>query len=107
MNSNYIIKRIDELCKQKHMTQYELSKRAGMTQSSLSNLMNRGCMPQINTLEKICTGFGITLSQFFNREGGFPDLSEEQLEVLQEWETLSAKEKPVAKKMLKNIKELR
>lgn len=89
------------------MTQYELAKRAGMTQSSVSNLMSRGTVPTLGTLEKICKGFGITLAQFFTEEGEFPDLSEEQQEMLNAWETLSTKEKVTLMKILESIKELR
>lgn len=89
------------------MTQYELVKRAEMTQSSVSNLMSRGTVPTLGTLEKICKGFGITLAQFFAEEGEFPDLSEEQQEMLNAWETLSTKEKATLMKILESIKELR
>lgn len=78
-----------------------------MTPSSLSNLMNRGSVPTLSTLEKICKGFGISLAQFFSEEGEFPDLSEEQVEMLTAWETLSGKEKAALMKILDSIKELR
>lgn len=104
---NYVVDKIDRLCKKHHMTQYELAKKAGMTQSSLSNLMSRGCVPTLGTLEKICKGFGISLAQFFSEEGKYPDLSEEQMEMLSAWETLSAKEKAALMKILESIKELR
>lgn len=103
---NYIADRILELCEQKNMTQYELSKRSGLTQSSISNLMNRGSMPQINTIDKLCKGFGITLSQFFAK-GEYPDLTEEQQKVLDEWESLSYREKETVKTILSSIKQLR
>lgn len=108
MTDDYIIKRISQLLDAKHMTQYELSKRAGITQSSLSNLMTRGCIPKITTVEKICDGFGITLSQFFFEGESYQEgFSEEQRLILKEWETLSAKEKEVALNIISSIKDLR
>lgn len=107
MRDNYIIDRIYQICESKNMTQYELAKRAGLTQSSLSNLMSQGCKPTIKTLEKICNGFGITLAQFFANDRTYPDLSGEQKKLLDEWESLSPREKQVALKMINNIKELR
>lgn len=74
--------RIKDLCSKKNMSQYELAKRAGMTQSSVSTLLNKGNVPRITTLEKVCQGFGITLAQFFAEDEEYPDLSEEQLKVL-------------------------
>lgn len=99
--------RIRELCAKKGMSQYELAKRAEMTQSSISSLMNKGNVPKITTVEKVCKGFGITLAQFFSSDDNFPDLSEEQLEVLNTWEKLSAKEKIAVKKIVSSILELR
>ncbi|QBE95956.1 helix-turn-helix domain-containing protein [Blautia producta] len=108
MKDDYIIKRINQLLEAKHMSQYELSRRSGITQSSLSNLMARGCIPKITTLEKICKGFGITLSQFFFEGDSYlEEYSDAQKQILCEWETLSAKEKQVALKIIRSIKELR
>lgn len=106
MTDNYIIKRMEELRQKQNMSYYELSKRAGMTQSSISNLISRQCTPKISTLEKICDGFGITLAQFFSQEG-YPDLSEEQITVLDEWGQLSGKEKHAVKICVDGIKSMR
>ena len=99
--------RIKELCVKKNMSQYELAKRAGMTQSSISTLLNEGNVPKISTLEKICKGFGITLTQFFTLDDNYPDLSEEQKKVLNIWETLSVKEKIAIEKIVGSILEMR
>ena len=97
--------RIKELCVKKNMSQYELAKR--MTQSSISTLLNEGNVPKISTLEKICKGFGITLTQFFTLDDNYPDLSEEQKKVLNIWETLSVKEKIAIEKIVGSILEMR
>ena len=89
------------------MSQYELAKRAGMTQSSISTLLNEGNVPKISTLEKICKGFGITLAQFFTLDDNYPDLSEEQLKVLNTWQKLSVKEKAAIEKIVGSILEMR
>lgn len=107
MNDNFINKRILELCRKKNISQYELSKRAGLTQSSISTLMSRGSEPKISTLQKICGGLGMTLAQFFTSEDNFPDLSEEQLKILGMWETLSPKEKVAIEKIICSIMEMR
>lgn len=90
------------------MSQYELSKRAGIAQSSLSTLINQDSMPKIQTLQKICDGFGITLSQFFLTEDRkYPDLSEEQIDILETWGTLSAKEKTAAQEIIRSLINMR
>ena len=103
----YVAERIKELCVKKNMSQYELAKRAGMTQSSISTLLNEGNVPKISTLEKICKGFGITLAQFFTLDDNYPDLSEEQKKVVNIWETLSVKEKIAIEKIVGSILEMR
>ncbi len=78
-----------------------------MTQSSISTLLNEGNVPRITTLEKVCNGFGITLAQFFAMDGKYPDLSEEQLKVLDTWEKLSVKEKTAIEKIVGSIIDMR
>lgn len=46
------------------MTAYALSKKSGISQSTLSNLVNRGNDPSLETLKKICEGLGIKMSDF-------------------------------------------
>lgn len=89
------------------MSQYELAKKAGMTQSSISTLLNEGNVPRITTLEKVCNGFGITLAQFFTMDGKYPDLSEEQIKVLDTWERLSVKEKIAVENIVNSIIDMR
>ncbi len=58
------------------MSSYELAKRDGMAQSSLYNMFERGTMPKIETLDRLCKGMGIDMSDFFvvwskPRAGGY------------------------------------
>ena len=62
MNTN---ERILQLLKERNWTEYRLAKESGLSQSTISNLFKRNTTPSIPTLEAICNGFGITLSQFF------------------------------------------
>lgn len=69
-----INKKIMDMCFERGWTLYTLSLEAGITQSTLQSMMNRGNAPKIETLQAICEAFGITLAQFF--------LEEEQVEIL-------------------------
>lgn len=93
LDEKYIINRIKELCDKKQMSMYALSKKTGISQSSLSNLMKRGSTPTFYTLDKICDGLGITLSQFFSKDIGKLELSAEQRRVLEMWESLTDKQR--------------
>lgn len=91
LSENYVIERIEELCSEKKMSRYRLAQKSGIAQSSISTLLNRKSVPTIQTIDKICDGFGITLAQFFS---GTPvDLTKEQKLVLDTWNKLDEQEK--------------
>lgn len=57
--------RLKQLLQERGWTEYRLAKECGLSESTLANIFRRNTMPSITTLERICDGFGITLSQFF------------------------------------------
>lgn len=86
------------------MSRYRLSQKSGISQSSISNLLNRKSLPTLITLDKICTGFEITLSQFFSQDDSIVDLSDEQKHILEEWSTLSDKERELVGAYIQGIR---
>lgn len=61
-----VAKRIAMLCKEKNMTQYQLSMKSGVPQSTLSTIMN--CVfpsMKLRIIYEICEGLGISLEEFF------------------------------------------
>lgn len=44
---------------------YDLANESGLTQSTISSLLNRNNPPKVETLQCICEAFGVTLAQFF------------------------------------------
>ena len=104
IDEKYIINRIRRLCEKKNMTMYALSKRSGISQSSLSNLMKRGSIPSFFTLDKICDGLGITLAQFFSNDQEIPDITEEQKKVLQVWDSLTDRQKQAVEIYVRGMK---
>ena len=57
--------RIKSLADDRNLSMYELAKRAGMAESTIYNLFERGTMPKLETLVKLCIAMDITLSDFF------------------------------------------
>ena len=57
-------------------------------------------MPSISTLEAICDGFGITLSQFFC-ESEMVELSPELKELFDNWVNLTAEQKQAALQIMR------
>ena len=76
-------------------TEYQLAERSGLPQSTISSWYRRSMVPTIPSLEKICTAFGITLSQLF-AEGDVPvSLTESQRKLLNRWARLSEEQQSV------------
>lgn len=61
-----IIMRIEQLCKERNMTKYDLSQASGVPQSTLTSIKKKrsGSVKTI-TLYSICEGFEMTLAEFF------------------------------------------
>lgn len=49
-------------------TEYTLAENSGLTQSTISTWRRRNLQPSVASIEKICGGLGITLSEFFQEE---------------------------------------
>ena len=60
--------RLTELRTAVGMSQYALAKRTGIAQGSLSQYESGLKTPGVDTLERICMGLGIALSDFFKQE---------------------------------------
>lgn len=62
-----VSKRITELCKQRNMTQYSLSLKSGVPQSTLSTIINcTFSSVKLRIIYEICEGFEISLCEFFD-----------------------------------------
>ena len=68
------------------ISQYALWKRSGIAQGALSQYESGIKTPSVDTLERICAAFGITLSEFFSAAPlgteVASDLSSEEMELL-------------------------
>ena len=63
---DFVIRRIDELCKVNGLSRYRLGQLTGIAQSSLSTMMNGKTLPSLGTLDRLCEGLGISIFDFFN-----------------------------------------
>ncbi len=84
--------RLRQLLDERGWTEYRLSKKCGLSQSTLANIFRRSTVPSISTLEAICDGFGITMSQFFT-DGDLTVLTPEQKELFDKWVALTPEQK--------------
>lgn len=94
---NQVLKQIQALMKERNWTLYRLAQESGIPYSSLSSLFQKDNQPTISTLEKICSGFHITLAEFFSdrppyRENSESYTKEEQI-LIENYRKLSKKNK--------------
>ena len=70
MNLNdAIVKRIEEICKEKGTNICDASLNGGMSPSAIYDLVKgRTKCSKVITVKRFCEGAGITLSEFFDRE---------------------------------------
>lgn len=95
-----VLERLQKLMDARGWSMYRLAKESGLTESTISNIYRRNAIPSIVTLESICKGFGITLSQFF-AEGEMVELTPEFKEVFENWRTLTPEQKDATLAMMK------
>ncbi|MBR2433219.1 MAG: helix-turn-helix transcriptional regulator [Clostridia bacterium] len=92
-----VIKRIDDLRKDRGWSIYKLAEESALTQSTVSNMFNRGTVPTIFTLQQICDAFGITLSEFFAETVTLSNQDEVML--LSQYRRLKAPDQQVVRKL--------
>lgn len=92
--------RLRQLLNERGWTEYRLAKNCGLSESTISNIYRRNTVPSIATLETICNGFGITMSQFF-AESEMVELSPDLKELFDSWVCLTPSQKAAAIQMLK------
>jgi len=66
MELNKTLIRIKELLDERNWSMYKLAKEADIPYSSLNTLFQKNNQPTLSTLEKICTGFHISMFEFFS-----------------------------------------
>ena len=64
-----MIKRIEELCREKGMNINQLGTQAGINPSTIRSIVKKRCeSPKAETVYYICIGFGISLKEFYDSE---------------------------------------
>lgn len=100
----------------RNWTEYTLAKNSEIAQSTISTWYRKKLQPSIASIEKICNGLGITLSQFFEEE--VPDetnentpegkkaesrMTAEQCELYEGWARLNPYQKKALVGLIKTI----
>lgn len=84
-----ILATITKYREERGWTEYQLAEHSGLPQSTISSWYRKNLIPTIPSLEKICSAFGITLSQLFAEENTAVSLTASQKKLLDRWNRLS------------------
>lgn len=98
------LQKIQKLMEQRGWTEYRLAKESNLPVSTVTNMFHRQTAPTIPTLEMICSGFGITLSQFFAEQEFLVELTNEQLSMFRQWSALTKRQKELIAELIDNMK---
>ena len=75
--SEAVVKRLYELCEVHDLTINKISTISGVTQSTVSDIVNRRTKSaRVDTIQKLCDGLDISVRQFFDSPL-FDDLEQE------------------------------
>ncbi len=105
--SNFVIERMNQLLQERDWTIYRLAKESDIAYSSLNNIFVRNTVPSVTTLEKICNGFQVTLSQFFEPDipviASSDMLSAEEREIIDTYRKLCKSDRQLFKAYLDGL----
>lgn len=88
-----ITEKIYQLNEVRGWTIYKLAKEAGVSPSTLTNMIRRGTSPSLMTIERLCQAYGMTLVQFFYDGEERVLLTERQYAHLKQWDCLTERQK--------------
>ena len=97
-----VLERLSKLKQDYGWSDYKVAKEAGLSQGTVSNIYKRNTIPNILTLEAICKGFGITLSDFFSDNERI-ELTPELKELFENWKKLPDDKKSFILQMIKYL----
>ncbi len=82
-------------------TNYKLARESDLPTATVSHMFKRKTTPQIDTLNSLCKGLGITLSEFFADNETCKYLTDSQIEVIDLWDCLTEEKREAVKLFLK------
>ena len=98
-----ILEKIKKLQKEHGMNNAQLAKKANIPPTTIQGLFKRNNQPTISTLQAICTAFGITVAQFFADSNVPPDLTQDQIRLLEHWNALTDEQKEALFALIKSM----
>jgi transcriptional regulator with XRE-family HTH domain len=98
-----VLGRITELRLSHNWTEYQLAQKAGLPQSTISSWYRKEMLPTLQSLEKICNAFDMTMAQFLAENDNLTEITPDQRELLNKWELLSSKQKQAFLELMNSV----
>lgn len=96
-----VLDRLRKLQSDYGWSDYKIAKKAGLSSGTVSNIFKRNTIPNLFTLEAICNGFGITLSQFF-ADNELMEVTPELKELFENWVKVPEDKRALLLQMIKS-----
>lgn len=87
-----ILQKITDQRTARNWTEYQLSIRSGLPQSTISSWYRKNMLPSIPSLQKICSAFDMSMAQFLS-EGNLLEVDSDQKALLEQWNLLTSEQK--------------
>ena len=100
---SYELDRIEELCRERGWSHYKPAKEMNDSANNISNLFRRTTTPSIVTLRRVCAAMGITMAEFYKRDGISTVLTENQKTLLDHYNVLDSRSKDKAMAYIKGL----
>lgn len=94
--------RLEILMNERGWTIYRVAKEADIPWSTVRNMFKRNTEPSVTTLECICAGMGITLSQFFDVDNSL-GITQEQRILLENYSRMSDENKRIVMELIEAL----
>ncbi len=98
-----VLDRILELRMERGWSEYKLSEESGIAQTTISSWFRKNICPSVPSLEKICSAYNISMSQFFNWNNEPVVLSEKQFELITNYNKLKKDQQEIILNLLKSM----
>ena len=95
--------KIRQLMAERGWTAYRLARECHLSDATISNIFKRNTTPSVGTLQAICSGFNMSLAQFF-AEGDLVEMTPEAKAMFDIWAKLSPDQKTALNELLTAMK---
>ena len=94
--------KLRELMDQRGWSYYRLAKESGISWPTIRNMFKRDTEPTMATLEALCSGLGISLSELL-LGGNIAELTGAERELLDSWRALGPEEQELCRQLVRAL----